>query len=215
MALAAHDAAMDTYTRTFGYRQFMWGLSNGITVLAVAGAFWCSMATPRVGWPVLAPVIVVGAVLVSAAVRTRRLAAGFGRRELRTAAEPYRARARRIQAGLLGASLLEGGMVGMAVWLCRLAQRDDLIWPAMALAVSLHFLPLAWLFSVRPYYATAAAGSTLALVLLLVPETWLPPLTRLAIVGAGMGAIMWITAAYVALRADRLVRVWDDAGGRA
>lgn len=210
---------MTTAARSLGYRQFMWGLSNGVFVLAIAGAYWFSMAAsvaesiPTWTWALTELAILAGVVLVAwGGARVRRSAAGFSLRDLEHASPAARARARRIQVGFLGLSLLEGGLVGLSFFLCDHFHRDDLRWAGLALAVSLHFLPLARLVRVRPYYWTAAAGTFLSLAALVVPRTALTEEVRTIVVGLGMGTVVWITAAYVTLRADWVGRVWDDAG---
>ena len=200
---------MHTHTRTLNYRQFMWGLSNGLFVLAVAGAFWFSMAAQTVGGlPVEIPIVIIAALFAYGAVRVRREAAGFRLRELKTAPVADQARARRIQVGFRWLMPLEGALVGLSFFLCHYFHREDLAWSGMALAVSLHFVPLARLVNVRPYYATAASGSLVAIILLVVPAAALAPETRMALTGAGMGAAIWITAGYILLRADRLAGGW-------
>jgi hypothetical protein len=187
----------------------MWGLSNGIFVGALAGAFWFSMAAWSAGWlPAELPIPIVAAVLAYGAVRVRREATGFRLRELKTAADTEQARARRIQIGFRWLSLLEGGLVGLSFFLCSHFHREDLMWPGMALAVSLHFLALGYLLHMRPYYATAVSGSLVAVVSLVIPHAALSPEMRTALACTGMGAAIWITTAYNLLRADRLAGMW-------
>jgi hypothetical protein len=47
--------------------------------------------------------------------------------------------------------------------ICSALNRTDLIWPLIGLVVSLHFLPLGWLFGVRPYYLFAVLGTVITL----------------------------------------------------
>jgi hypothetical protein len=50
--------------------------------------------------------------------------------------------------------------------ICTALNRTDVIWPVIGLVISLHFLPLGWVFGVRPYYlmgALWAAGQPLRL----------------------------------------------------
>jgi len=210
---------MTTTTLGLEQRQFRWGLSNGVFVLAIAGAVWFSMAAsvtesvPGWTWTLTELAILAGVSLVAwGGVRVRRTASGFKLSDLAGATAAARARARRIQTGFLRVSLLEGALVGLSFFLCDHFHREDLEWAGLALAVSLHFLPLARLVHVRPYYWTAAAGSVLSVAALVVPHAALSANVRTVFVGLGMGAVVWITAAYVALRADRVGRLWDDAG---
>ncbi len=200
---------MHTHIRSLSYRQFMWGLSNGIFTLALAGAFWFSMAAWSAGWlQAEIPIPIVAALIAYGAVRVRREATGFRLRELKGASAAEQARAHRIQVGFRWLAMLEGGLVGLSFFLCSHFHREDLAWPGMALAVSLHFLPLARLVTVRPYYVTAVFGSLIAVVFLVIPQAALSPETRTALVCTGMGTAIWITAVYNLLRADRLAGRW-------
>jgi hypothetical protein len=206
---------MQTGVQSLGYRQFMWGLSNGIFVLALAGAFWFALAS----WAAdavlaLVPIIVVTVALMYGARQVRRQASGFRIKEIKNGSDADRARTRRIQVGFRWASLMEGGLSALAVFLCLRTHREDLIWPGIALGVGLHFALLAHLVSVRPYYVAAACGSLIAIVGLLVPEDSVSPAMRTAGVGIGMGAVIWITAAYLSLRGDTLVLAWNNPGRR-
>jgi hypothetical protein len=63
----------------------------------------------------------------------------------------------------------------------------------------------------RPYLATAAAGSAIAVLALSLPVSLFPPAVRFVFVGVGMGVVLWATAVYVILRADRLARTWASS----
>jgi hypothetical protein len=211
---ASAAAATQTGGHGLGYRQFMWGLSNGIFVLALAGAFWFGLAAWAAASSLaIAPIALATVVLAYGARRVRRQASGFQIKEIKGGSDAERARTRRIQVGFRWLSLMEGGLSGLAVFLCLHTHREDLIWPGLALGVSLHFAPLAHLVSVRPYYIAAACGSLVAIAGLSVPEASLSPALRTAGVGIGMGAVIWITAAYASLRADTLVLAWNNARG--
>src|SRR5204863_7695123 len=141
--------------------------------------------------------------------RVRRQASGFQIKEIGNGSDAERARTRRIQVGFRWVSLMEGGLAALAVFLCLHTHREDLIWAGIALGVGLHFVPLAHLVSVRPYYVAAAFSSLVAIAGLLVPEASLSPAARTAGVGIGMGTVIWITAAYASLRADARVLACD------
>ena len=202
---------MDTVIRSLGYRQFMWGLSNGVAVLAVAGYFWWSMAV----WPtnrlLLVAVTLVAAGLGYGALRLRRRATGFRLREANEGGALHRERTRKTRVGFRWASVAQMTMVSLAMLLSSLADRDDLLWPGIALAVSLHFIPIAYVVRIRAYYVTAAFGVFVASVLLVVPRAVMSPTSRLVVLGAGMGVVVWTTATYLLLHAERLALVWDDA----
>jgi hypothetical protein len=88
--------------------------------------------------------------------------------------------------------------VGVAVLVCVYFDRQDLLWPAIGVAISLHFVPLASLFHVSVYYITAAAAFAVSTVALLAP---LGP-SRLIWLGAGMSVVMWSSAFYLTRHAD-------------
>jgi MFS family permease len=181
--------------------QVLWGLSNGVLVFAIAGAFWFGMALGPVAFAigvvpwlaVLAVMLGGAAALVRAALRLRRRS-GFRTSDLRRT-DPE---TRRIITGFRIVGLLEATLVAAAVLLCRRFGRLDLVWPAIGVAVSLHFLPLARLLNVPAYYVTALAGALVSLAALVGP---FGP-SRLLWLGAGMSAVMWISAIHVVYRAD-------------
>jgi hypothetical protein len=194
------------------HRQFMWGLSNGIINLAMAGLFWFGLAVVSrgdFGWAV--PIVAVAALILAGAVQVRRKSMGFRFSDLKRAEGEQRERTKKINRGILWAIICEILLIWLSIFLCYAFQRPDLTWPAIALAVSLHFFPLARLFRMRPYYANAAFGSAVALATLLIPEAALSPSLRLQVLGIGMGTTVWITAAYAILNAGQLAAVWDHA----
>ncbi len=183
--------------------QVLWGLSNGVLVFAVAGAFWLGMAFGPaafaigvVPWlAVLATMAGGAATLMRAAYRLRRRS-GFHTSDLRRT-DPD---TRRIIAGFRLVGLFELVLVAAAVLLCRWFGRLDLTWPAIGVAVSLHFLPLARLLNVRGYYVAGIVGALVSLTTLVGP---FGP-SRLLWLGAGMSAVMWTSALYVVYRADAI-----------
>ncbi len=189
---------------TLSHRQFIWGLSNGILVLAVAGAFWLGIAAvPVLPWAA-APIAGIAAALVAGGFRLRREARGFRLAELKNAGEAERERFRKIRVGYRWTVIAQTLLTWAAVGVAMQYHREDLIWPAIGLVVSLHFLPLGYLFHVRPYYLTTAAGcaACVAAMLSAAPQT---------IAGLGMGLTVWATGWYALLRAEHLAAIWDDA----
>lgn len=75
--------------------------------------------------------------------------------------------------------------------------------------MSIHFLPLGSVFRVRPYYVTGVTGAMISCTAMLVPHALFGALGEWIIAGVGMGATMWVTAAYLILHADRLETAWD------
>jgi len=69
------------------------------------------------------------------------------------------------------------------------------------LVVSLHFLPLGWLFGVRPYYLLGFLGTVITLASIVGFTGGL----RLVSVGLGLGLLMIAGATYLIANADSLV----------
>lgn len=183
--------------------QVLWGLSNGVLVFAIAGAFWLGMAFGPAAWAIgVAPWLVVLAVMIGGAAALMRAAVRLRRRSGFRASGLRRADpdTRRIITGFRIVGLLEGTLVAGAVLLCRHFGRLDLVWPAVGVAVSLHFLPLARLLNVPAYYVTAVVGTLVSLTALIAPFGS----SRLLWLGAGMSVVMWTSAIYVAYRADAI-----------
>ena len=194
--------------------QYLWGFSNGVLVFAVSGAFWVGLglgpASYRIGvvpWAVVLAGMVGGAaVFVRSALRLKRRS-GFRTSDLRRA-DPE---TRRIIIGFRIVGLIETALVGMAVVVCLLLARPDLIWPAIGVAVSIHFLPLAWLLRVPAYYVTSAAGVLVSVTVIVAP---LGP-SRLVWLGAGMCVVMWASAVYLIYSADAIAARSLDSSRRA
>jgi hypothetical protein len=183
--------------------QFLWGLSSGVLVCGLAGAFWAGMglgpgayAAGVVPWLLVLTTMFGGAAASVRSARSLRRRSGFRASDLRRT-DPQ---TRRMIIGLRIVGLIELALVGAAVLLCLYFERRELIWPAIGVAVSLHFAPLGQLFGVSAYYATAAAGTVVSVTALAAP---LGP-SRLAWLGAGMSAIMWTTTLYLVYSADTI-----------
>jgi hypothetical protein len=137
--------------------------------------------------------------VVSGAVRLRRKAGGFRFSDLKQGGEAQRRETRRILVGFRWTTLGETLLVGSACGICNLLGRQDLIWPAVGAAVSLHFVPMGYLFRLRLYYATAALGCVVSLLAMLQGTP-----ASMQVVGVGMGGVLWATAAFAILGADVL-----------
>lgn len=182
--------------------QFLWGLSHGVLVLAVSGAFWLGLGLGPAAWRaglgawVAALVLMIGggAIFVYAGSVLRQRS-HFRASMLRRIDPPTR----QIMSGFSVIAGTEMAMIALAVLLCTLSGRSDLVWPAIGLVVSLHFAPLGWLVDVPEYYVTAAAGVVISMVAFAPLGPW-----RLPWLGGAMSAVMWITAAYLVARADNL-----------
>lgn len=185
-------------TDTDGYvsrDQFIWGLSNGVTVLSVAGGFWLGLAAWTIGTPVLvvavAPILLISGFLIWCGIRLRRQARGFSGANLRYARKG--SSLRRINIGFQAISATEGvgiALVGVATWSLH---RGDLLWPLIGLVVSLHFLPLAWLFNMRPYYVLGAVATIIVAASLF----GFTGSARTVAVGVGLGVAILGCVVYV------------------
>jgi hypothetical protein len=188
-------------------RQFLWGLSNGIIVLALAGTFWLGMGFgPHLGedgWvmPALFTVVVYGtcAALVWFAVRLRRRV-GFKRSELKQADDRQRAETRKLMVGFLYIGVAQAVLIACAVPLCLGLGHEELVGPSIALIVSLHFIPLGRIFHVQTYYVVGIVGCGIALV------AFSPVfgVGRLMYLGGALGVLSWLSAAYILWRAERI-----------
>jgi hypothetical protein len=183
--------------------QFAWGLSNGITVLTISGVFWLSLGAWATGFGglvvALLPVLLIGVILVRANVRLRRRYSKFSPRNLRGA--PKGSQTRKIILGFYAITAAQWLSIVLVGGICSALNRADLIWPLIGLVVSLHFLPLGWLFGVRPYYLLAVVGTMITLASIVGFTDGL----RLASVGLGLGLLMIAGATYLISNADSLV----------
>ena len=188
-------------------RLFLWGLSNGATMLALAGAFWIgigvAMVANRGHWALAAfgtLLQVAGAVGLSWASALLRRRSGFQGAELRQLQGVERAQKRHIVAGMAWTIIGQTLLIAIAVWICVRLHAEHLIWASLGAIVSLHFAPLGWLFHVRTYYATAIAGTIVSVVAFSVSGT---PY-GVASLGLGMATVTWSSSAYLLLHADRI-----------
>ena len=188
-------------------RQFLWGLANGVMMLAIAGAFWLGLgiglSAHRLGGIALAALTMcqVGgcAALMWGAVRLRRRA-GFHRSQLHAADGQGRLETRHIMAVIRWTVMLQAVLISAAVWWCVRAGAESMIWPSIGLVVSLHLIPLARVFHVRTYYVTAAAGTAVSVS---TAASGLGAVSQV-LLAAGMSAVMWLSAAYVLMRAGEI-----------
>src|ERR1700694_428257 len=180
----------------------MWGLSNGVTVLWVSAAFWLGLAAWTLGASVLliaaAPILLLSGLAIWRGYRLRRLAPGFSRASLRNAPKGSSIRKIGVAFNLVGtAQTLSVALVGFICWKLH---RFDLIWPLIGLVISLHFLPLGRIFSVRPYYVLGVLGTAIALTSIL----GFNGSARTVAVGLGLGLLIGSCAAYLVVNAAAL-----------
>jgi hypothetical protein len=188
-------------------RQFLWGLSNGIMALAIAGTFWLGWGFGphfgEVGWTLDAvfTVVLYGlfAVIVWLAIRLRRRV-GFKRSELKQGDERQRAESHRIMVGFVCIGVAQAILIALAVVLCFRLGHEELVGPSIALIVSLHFVPLGRIFHVRTYSLVGIVGTVISLL------AFSPMFGsgRMMFLGGTMGVLLWLSAAYLYWRADRI-----------
>jgi hypothetical protein len=188
-------------------RQFLWGLSNGIIVLAVAGVFWLGWGFgPHLGnggWilPAVFTVVVYGTcgAIVLLAVRLRHRV-GFKRAELKYGDERQRAESHKITVGFRRIAITQGVLVALGVLLCFCLGHEDLVAPWIALIVSLHFIPLGRIFHVQAYKFVGIVGCAISIA------AFSPAfgVDRLIFLGGAMGLLLWLSAVYLVRRADRI-----------
>ncbi len=95
------------------------------------------------------------------------------------------------------ASAIEGALIVLAVIMLTRLGRRELIAPAVAIIVGLHFLPLAYWLAAPIYYLTAGLLVVVGLSGSGVPD--LP--TRVFTVGVGAAVALWLSCGVVVLRA--------------
>jgi hypothetical protein len=188
-------------------RQFFWGLSNGLIVLAIAGTFWLGIGfgpyLGTVGWVTagLFTVVLYGtcAAIVWFAIRLRRRS-GFKRSELKLGDERQRAETRKIMVGFRRIGIAQTILIALVAFLCVRFAREELLWPSIGFIVSLHFIPLGRIFHLRADSFIGIVGGAISFAALLGifgPQTMM-------FLGGSMGLLMWLSAVYIVWRLDRI-----------
>ena len=188
-------------------RLFLWGLANGATMLALAGAFWIGlgigMVAPKAHWVVSAFGTVVqlsGVVWLIRAARRLRRRSGFQRSQLRQLEGFAQAQKRHIMKCMAWTTLGQALLIALLVWICVRVHAEQLIWSSIGAVVGLHLLPLGRLFHVRAYYATGIAAIVVSGVGLAASGS---PY-GVASLGLCMATVMWVSATYILMTADRI-----------
>lgn len=189
------------------YRQFMWGLSQGVGILGAAGTFWLAMGVLRgraedlrwATWALMALIAVGLVTILRGSMAIRRRATGFNSRELRRLGN--RGERLGIYLGFLAVNIAQFVIVVLLVRWCVRTGRIELIWPMIGLVVGLHFIPMARLFRVQPYAAMGVA-MTAASLLAMMCEGGL----RFLVLGVGVGMSCWLTAFYLIRNADQIAQ---------
>ncbi|MCQ8278302.1 hypothetical protein NFI95_07545 [Acetobacteraceae bacterium KSS8] len=163
----------------------------GAAVCCVAGVWWCWAPAARLPLP---PVAAHAALVIAAAALFA--AASSAIRAYRGPAAP--AVNRRL---MIYAIAMEVVLILCGTTLAGACGRPDLVLPAIALPVGLHFLPLARAFGYPPYRVTGLAICGVVAVCLTLPR----PLGS-AMLGVGVGASLLLTALHMTVRLRRLSR---------
>jgi hypothetical protein len=166
-----------------GRRNIRWG----VAFMAGFAAWWASSAAAAAGFsgPWTTAAYAVALLLTGAAI-------------LRSRGAPQTTRPGTGRKFLL-VVLLEVVAIFAAASLLPQAHRADLVLPAVALIVGLHFLPLAGLFRAPAYKPTAAAMCLAAAASLAVRD----PATRELWLCTAMAAILFLTCLALLIRPGR------------
>ena len=171
--------------------------STGAIIMSFFGCVFYLMGLgPTIGWRsalLLVPIAIFVFIVTRVAALSRRGAA-----QLRTS---------RASKAIVWSSIGEGLGILIAVNVLANLGREDLILPAIAAVVGLHFLPIAYAIPFRAFYVTAAAlliAATIGIVLRQPAGT--------EVTGLLAAAILWITS-FAALRreARALARTIPDS----
>ena len=155
-------------------------MRTGLIVVCGFAAVWGAMALSGLGaplWSWVAPVLVSGLLLWRLAPLVP------------TSSDRPPEERRRVGRLVMLWSGLEGLAALVAVNLLNTPPHARLIWPAVAVVVGLHFLPLARGLPFRPYYATGLAMVAAGLAACALPGTG----PQAAASGAA-ALILWATA---------------------
>ncbi len=171
-------------------------------MLAVSAAFWIGLAAWTLGPGILliaaVPIVLLSGFLIWRGVLLRRQSPGFTRKNLRNA--PKGSSIRKIAIGFNIVRTEQTLSIGLVGFICWTLHRLDLIWPLIGLVISLHFLPLARIFSVRPYYVLGMLGTVMSLISLL----GFVGTARTVAVGIGLGLLIGSCAVYLVVNAASL-----------
>ncbi|MGN6376550.1 MAG: hypothetical protein ACTHMG_13500 [Sphingomonas sp.] len=160
-------------------------MRSGYWIVAIFAAGWGCGGLSAAGFPpgALALPVAVSAALLLWAYTIPATARDIGRQ------------ARKL---ILRWSLIEVAGIVAASSLIHGPERTGELFAAVAMIVGLHFLPLARGIPVRIYYLTGAALIALGAGAMLLPASERP-----LAVGAGAAAILWATAVFRLLGAQR------------
>ncbi len=173
------------------------GVASGVFFMAFFGTLWAGVGIVGLqgwGWLWLSLVaVLIGIGLLSAGISLRRASQRLPKQVAEETA--LRWKGKRIWFRIIFAT------EGLSIWIVSgifgAINRNDLIFPIMALIVGIHFFPLAALFQIKAYYLVGTLLCLLAIItLLVVPES-----VRLGdqqitfqsvVLGFGAALILWV-----------------------
>lgn len=180
----------------------LFGQTQGAMVLVGAGLGWIIGGLAALGEVPLVlflGVLAAATLLLLCAVAVRRSAPGVTE-------APWSPPVRR---GFWLAFGAEAAAIVVIVAIALLLHSPGWIPPLVALAVGLHFLPLAWVFRRPLYYATGAAlCAVCAATIVFVPPQWgMRPLQGWQLsAGLGSGTVLWLSALGMLVQSGRGLR---------
>ncbi len=178
------------------------GQTQGAMVLVGAGLGWMMSGLSALGdipLGLFLAVLAVAALLLLGAVAVRRSARGI-------AETPWSPQMRR---GFWLAFGAENAAIVVIFASALLLHRPQWIPPLAALAVGLHFLPLAWLFRRPLYYVTGAAlCAVCAATIAFMPPQWGVRHLQgwLLSAGLGSGTALWLSALGMLVQSEHGLR---------
>lgn len=173
------------------------GRAIGALIMTGFGALWMAMGVrvlPRISrdWRVWLAIALLTGILSVTGVKQLR----SGRQSDTSGSRPVVSDAERRAGNRFRIVLwLEWIPIVAIVVILNSMRRPELIMPAIALVVGLHFIPLARIFGFPLYYVTGAFMIALTLAAFLSQD----PLRRQAIVGVGCGITLWATAGWMSI----------------
>ncbi|MDQ1507561.1 MAG: hypothetical protein QOD57_5288 [Actinomycetota bacterium] len=169
------------------------GRAVGVIVGAVMGLTWVGVARDGLSSVAASLVLVAGvavcAMLIVGALRLRRAAAAGGL----AAPTPPGAGREKVQRRFWLVTLGEGAAIAATVSVLGRSGRSEWIPAAICAVVGLHFIPLARLFDVPLYYATAAGLCLVAAITMILGATGAAALWR-PLPGLGAALTLWATS---------------------
>ena len=186
------------------------GVASGVLFMAFFGTLWASIGVGGLqGWggPWLSILVLLvgiglllgGVLLLLASRRLPNIVAEDGAQQGRRIGKWF---------GIIFAT--EGILIAVASVICNAINRFDLFFPIMAIIVGIHFLPLASLFGVKPYYVVGTLLCLLAIItLFFVPEraelSGQQITVQWVVLGFGAALILWAVGLGLWLLGRRLL----------